>query len=204
MNGSRVLVICVLAAIMALLTLDARPTLALSSTVDTTSDDNLTACTIAPGDCSLRGAINQATAGSDIITFNIPAASDPGCVVATGVCTIAPASALPTITAHLTIDGFSQPGTLQNTNPMTQGSNASLKIVLSGGGAGMGANGLLVDHTFAGSTMIQGLVINGFSGAGIRIENPDFVSVRGNYIGTDALGSADLGNGRKRRPNVRR
>src|SRR5260370_40683214 len=40
--------------------------------VDTASDSNLTACTGAANDCSLRGAINDANAngGADTITFD--------------------------------------------------------------------------------------------------------------------------------------
>jgi hypothetical protein len=44
------------------------PTLAASRIVDSTSDANLTACTAAPNDCTLRGAIN-ASASGDFINF---------------------------------------------------------------------------------------------------------------------------------------
>jgi hypothetical protein len=70
--------------------------------VDTTSDSNLTACTNAASDCSLRGAINNANAAvdADVIHFSI----------ASGAQTIAPASGLPTITAPLAIDARRSPG----------------------------------------------------------------------------------------------
>ena len=103
--------------------------------VDTTADASLTACTAAPGDCSLRGAITTANAGSatDTIVFSIPS-SDPGCVAATGVCQIAPLTGLPSITTgELNLDGYTQPGAVPNSNtPAQGGSNAQLKIVLSG------------------------------------------------------------------------
>jgi CSLREA domain-containing protein len=72
---------------------------ALTLTVTKTADTNDGAC---DADCSLREAIvaANAAAGADTIAFNIPGA---------GPHTIAPASALPTITQPLTIDGFSQP-----------------------------------------------------------------------------------------------
>jgi CSLREA domain-containing protein len=59
-------------------------------------------------ECTLRTAIQEAnaTTGTDTINFNIPTA---------GVATIAPASALPTITDPVTIDGYSQPGARPNT-----------------------------------------------------------------------------------------
>ena len=65
--------------------------------VDTTSDANLTACTAAANDCSLRGAINNANAnaGADTITF---AASVTGTITLGG-------TQLPVITDNATITG---------------------------------------------------------------------------------------------------
>ncbi len=52
--------------------LDPRPAYAASYLVDTTSDANLTACTAAADDCSLRGAMNNANAnpGPHVISFD--------------------------------------------------------------------------------------------------------------------------------------
>ena len=145
--------------------------------------------------CTLRAAIEEANSdpANDPISFNIPAGTDPGCVAATGVCTIAPASPLPAITAAVSILGFTQPGVAANTNPITQASNASLKIVLNGASAGA-TNGLTIDYSPVDISIIEGLVINSFASDGIEIQNADGAIVRGNYIGTDALGSTDLGN----------
>ncbi|MFM7540492.1 MAG: Ig-like domain-containing protein, partial [Planctomycetota bacterium] len=57
---------------------------------------------------TLRWAINQAnaSAGTDIIRFNIPGG---------GVRTITPATALPVLAGGITIDGYSQPGASANT-----------------------------------------------------------------------------------------
>lgn len=59
--------------------------------------------------CSLRAAIQEAnaTVGTDTINFNIPGS---------GVQTIAPLSALPTVTDAVTIDGYSQPGAAPASN----------------------------------------------------------------------------------------
>ncbi len=67
---------------------------------------------------SFRQAILDANAGAglDTIAFNIPAATDAGCDSGTGVCTILPASALPTIIDPVIIDGYTQPGSSPNTN----------------------------------------------------------------------------------------
>jgi hypothetical protein len=124
------------------------------------------------------------------IHFNIPAASDPGCAVATGVCTIAVAAGgLPTVTRTVTIDGYSQPGASPNTNPISEGGNAALKIQLNGDGAGFGTEGLVIE---AASTTVRGLVINRFLGQpGILILPAGSGSViAGNYLGTDATGNA--------------
>ena len=60
------------------------------------------------GVCTLRAAIQEANAlaGTDTINFNITS----GCAPVTNVCTITPASALPTITGPVTINGYTQPG----------------------------------------------------------------------------------------------
>ncbi len=116
---------------------------AATLTVDTTSDGNLTACTAAPGDCSLRGALTRAQdaalqPGDDTIHFNIPM-SDANCNAGTGVCTITLSSEIYTgmstiAQGGLTIDGYTQPGASANTLPFSEGSNAQIKIQLRGSG----------------------------------------------------------------------
>ena len=121
---------------------------------------------------SLRQAILNANANPDINTifFNIAAPR-----------TITPLSALPTITNPVVIDGASQPG--------FQGVPL---IELNGTSAG-GANGL---HLTTANSVINGLVINRFTGEGIRIAGPTSTGnvISGNYIGTNAAGTAALGN----------
>ena len=56
-----------------------------------------------------------------------------------GVQTIAPASALPTITDGVTIDGYSQPGASANTNAPDQGTNAVILIEIDGTNTGTGS-----------------------------------------------------------------
>src|SRR3954469_4204665 len=108
--------------------------------------DNL--CHTAAGTCTLRAAIQQAnaTSGVDTISFNIPG---------TGVHTITPATALPTITDPVTIDGYSQPGASLNTQAI--GDDAVLLIELAGNGVSGGISGLFIT---AGSSTVRGLVIN--------------------------------------------
>ncbi|HEX4441091.1 MAG TPA: IPT/TIG domain-containing protein [Thermoanaerobaculia bacterium] len=137
---------------------------------------------------SLRQAILDANAapGADAIHFDIPGS---------GVHTITPASALPDITSPVTIDGYTQPGSSPNTNGPGQPDNSVHQIELDGANAGANAIGLRVYQGAGGST-IRGLVINRFSSRGIVLENSTGSNhVEGNFIGTDAAGTAALGNG---------
>ncbi|HEY9848816.1 MAG TPA: DUF4347 domain-containing protein [Leptolyngbyaceae cyanobacterium] len=135
------------------------------------------------GEGSLRQAIINANTitGKDTITFNISG---------TGPHTISPTSALPTITEAVVIDGYSQPGASKNT--LAAGNNAQLKIILDGTNAGSSISGLNLSSSSNGST-IQGLTINKFQGVGIYLESKNNLVV-GNFLGTDATGTIDLGN----------
>ncbi len=83
--------------------------------------------------CSLRDAIIAANANpaGDLIRFNIVSP-------ASGELMIPLLSSLPTITAPVTIDGYSQPGTSVNTDP--EASNAVLRIRIDGLNAVSGNN----------------------------------------------------------------
>lgn len=94
--------------------------------------------------------------------------------------TIAPTSALPTVTAPVDIDGTSQSGFV-----------LAPLIVLDGNGAGAGANGLRIT---AGDSVVRALVVQRFSDNGIQLEIGGGNIVTGCYIGTNAAGNADQGN----------
>ncbi|MGE0132868.1 MAG: choice-of-anchor Q domain-containing protein [Blastocatellales bacterium] len=124
---------------------------------------------------SLRQAITDNNgAGGGLIAFNIPGS---------GVQTIAPASALPAVTRAVNIDGFTQPGSRQNS--LASGSDAVLLIELRGDSASV-ADGLTISAAYS---FVSGLVINRFTNGvllgGSRVNN---VWIQGNYIGTDATG----------------
>lgn len=141
------------------------------------------------GPGSLREAIAGANlnANASTIFFLIPDI-DPGYDAMSGVWTIAPASELPTIVAPLTIDGLSQPGAeCTGTWPPT------LKVVLSGAGAGPAAMGLPFASTADGS-VVRGLVINHWSFGGIDFNGPSDCVVQSCFIGTDHTGTAAAGN----------
>jgi parallel beta-helix repeat protein len=138
------------------------------------------------GPGSLRDAITFAnTCGSNVV-FAIPPFDGT-------VKTITPSSPLPAITNSFVIDGYTQPGASPNT--LTDGDNAVLLIQLSpfcGEGCYSGL-GLTIAGT--GST-VRGLVVSGFYGAGILVEDTGSNNIiEGNFIGTDVTGTNALGNG---------
>ncbi len=179
----------ILAAVLAL-TLRAGTAHAAPFNVVNTNDSG-------PG--SLRTAILRANANAnpsdqDNINFNIPADTDPGCDAASGVCTISPQPDLPDITEPVIVDGYTQAGASPNT--LSTGSDAALKVELSGEVAGGGANGLRI---LASNCVVRGLVINRWSNEGVEINGTGGPGVsgnrvEGNFIGTDATGEEAFGN----------
>ncbi|MEO8054808.1 MAG: CSLREA domain-containing protein, partial [Acidobacteriota bacterium] len=171
-------------------------TITVNSAADTTAND---------GKCTLREAITAANTdtasgaaagecaagalGLDTIVFAIPAATDPGCVVGTGVCTIIPAFTLPNITSAITIDGYTQTGAVANTNTVASrlGLNGALKIQLRASPAGS-IDGVIIR---APGVTVRGLVINSFNiGIDARLPAGGTTFVEGNYVGTDVTGTA--------------
>ena len=127
------------------------------------------------GPGSLRQAILDANkhAGADAVHFSI----------GSGPRTIAVLSALPTITDPLVLDATTQPGYAGK--PLVE---------LTGSQVG-GTSKVTGISITAGDSVVRGLVINRFSGNGIRLLTGGGNTISGNYIGTDASGSADAGNG---------
>jgi CSLREA domain-containing protein len=158
-------------------------TIKIGFVVNTTDDSTDGACDVTH--CSLREALTgaNAEAGTDIVHFDIPGA---------GLHSIQLTSALPTISDAVFVDGYTQAGASTNTNGPELGSNAVLMIELDGTAAGSTASGLRLT---AGGSTVRGLVINRFGGpAGIELLTNGGNLVEGNFIGTDAAGTVDLGN----------
>ena len=150
-------------------------------TVDSTGDgaDSDTTdgvCDDGNGNCTLRAAIQEANeADGSIIKFNISGG---------GTQTIQPASALPTITKKVSIDGFSQPGA----------GSGTFVIQLDGTNAGANADGLTISGE---ESWVRGLVINRFNGNGVVIQGSGGQQViEANRIGTGVTGLVDMGNGK--------
>lgn len=121
---------------------------------------------------SLRDAIKHAdaTPGADVIRFHLPS----------GDTTIHLASALPSITNAVTIDGTSEPGFAGT--PL---------VTIDGAGAGVTASGLVFS---AGKSTVTGVVVTDFGGNGIGIIGTAQVTVQGCYVGVDPSTSAEAGN----------
>ena len=145
-----------------------------TTTINAIGRDIVVTNTNTSGEGSLRQAIldsNSDTTDVDRIVFNIPGA---------GPRTIAPTSALPTITAPVIIDGTTQPG------------YAGVPLIeLTGTNAGANVNGLSI---LVGNTTVRGLAINRFTSAGIIISNGINNVIEANYVGTTVNGSAAAPN----------
>jgi hypothetical protein len=158
---------CLVLAIL----LAARVATAATFTVKSTADS---------GAETLRAAITAANADGipDDIAFEIPGA---------GVHTITLLTPLPTITQPVTIDGYTQPGSIPNT--LAGGTNAVLRIEIKAT-YGSGTACLLLT---GGSSTVRGLVINDCPGAAIQIDTKGGNVVAGNFLGTDPTGTIHRG-----------
>ena len=125
------------------------------------------------GPGTLRAAINTANNTplvEDTIKFAIPG---------NGVHTITPLTPLPTITAPVKINGYTQ----TDADPATDASPATLRIVIDAGNVD---DGLVIE---ADGVTVKGLDIQGALREGVHIEGSNN-TIAGNYIGTGVNGDA--------------
>ena len=163
-------------------------------TVDSTLDAEDTnigngQCNDGAGNCTLRAAIQEANANPDASTieFNITGTADFTNGGEDGY-TIEPQSALPYISEQVTINGYSQPGAQPNTVVAPNPLNGRLLIEIDGNNVVLG-NGLqFIDNS--DSSAVRGLVLNNWTDGDAIQTLADDIEVQGNYIGTNAAGTA--------------
>ena len=157
-------------------------------TVDTTADD----ANAGDGACTLREAINNLnspavdTTGGDCAPGSGTGDDIHFAIHGSGVRTITPLTSLPQLQRTVHIDGYSQPGSKPNT--LAVGSDAVLLVELNA--ANVPRNEAALGSIADGSS-IRGLIINGASAIGI-LASENWIN--GNFIGTDAAGSAAVPN----------
>jgi len=186
-----------LALVMAIVVTPASKVEAATYTVDTTSDASLTACTSAAGDCSLRGAIENANASSgvtDNITFNITGAGPHTIVVG--------ATELDDITDdHLTITAGSETIILKpdlgvgwTTLLVIDADDVSITgLILDGDDESVIAIGMLTNNDEATITNVD---ISDFDGAGVSfVGNNDDNVVDNVYVHDNTASGIVLSSG---------
>jgi hypothetical protein len=137
-------------------------------------------CADANTKCTLRAAIQESNA-TVAVPDNIEFAIGVG-----GLQTIQLTSNLPTVSSPVTIDGYTQTGSVSNSNTGFTALGGTLNIVLDG----ENFKTLVID---AGSSTVTGLVVQDAGGNGITLQSGDN-HITGNYIGTDATGALAVPN----------
>lgn len=143
-----------------------------SSTPGTTVLTVSSAADSGPG--SLRSIIGLANnaAGDAIINFNIPG----GCPQQINL-----ASALPTIAKTVRIEGYTQPGSVESTDPSLFDGTVCI-FLLGGGNVTSGLN--LVTDSVNDEPYVSGLGFYGFTINGVLLAGPGRGQIRGSLFGT--------------------
>ena len=132
------------------------------------------------------GSLRQALLDSNAATPAPGSTNEIEFMIGSGPQTIAPMTALPTITEPVDLNGQTQPGF--GTTPIItlDGSSA-----FNASGSRAGVNGLTIT---AGNSTVQGLVIDHFGGVGIELMGAGNNVIETNDIGTDLTGNVGAGN----------
>jgi parallel beta-helix repeat protein len=136
---------------------------------------------------SLRSAIAGANAhGSGLITFAIGSSCGPHVITL--------ASALPSITVPVIMNGYTQPGASENT--LDFGDDAALCVILEAGNSSV-TKGLAVASNAADSISlsVRGVAFSGFSDAAVDLQAGSNHFLGGDHFGGSVGGHSMLPNG---------
>ena len=181
--------------LLALSALASAATITVTGTGDTIAVDGLVTLREA-----MTSANSNANVNADVVAVGLYGSLDTinFSIAGAGLHTIQPASALPPIAEPVVINGFSQPGSSANT--LAVGNDSVHLIEIDGTNAGLGTSAFLLGAGASGSTL-QGLVINRFrqdgsgnGGHAILLNGSSNNTFAGNFLGTNAAGSAASAN----------
>lgn len=176
---------------------------ASAATITVNSADDLAAD---DGICTLREAITAANSdtvsgasggecaagsGSDTVNFAMTTGGSTFTNDGQTGYTISLGTVLPGLTTTMTINGYSQPGSLANTNPAPQALNGRLLVEIEGSS--------IVADTYAfdmqaDNIAVRGLVVSGFDVSGAFGIGANNLEIQGNYVGTNYQGTAAATN----------
>ncbi len=155
----------------------------VSNVATVTIDVNPKVYTVTNTNDSGPGSLRQA-----MLDANLATSAPPDTILfdirGTGPFVIAPLTPLPTLTHATIINGYSQPGSQQNT--LTGGDNAVIEIQISGANAS-GADGLVLG---GGDSTVEGLSITGFTNGLHFTDTTGGDLVAGDFIGVTPGGGA--------------
>lgn len=176
---------------------------ASAATITVNSADDLAAD---DGICTLREAITAANSdtvsgasggecaagsGSDTVNFAMTTGGSTFTNDGQTGYTISLGTVLPSLTTTMIINGYSQPGALENTNPAPEALNGRLLIEVEG-------SAIIADtYAFdmqADNTAVRGLVVSGFDVSGAFGIGANNLEIQGNYVATNYQGTAAATN----------
>jgi len=167
----------------------AAATITVNSSLDTTANDGV--CTLreainsANNNVASGGMANECAAGQAFPTIDAIHFAIPGSTLHT----IALASQLPDITGPVTIEGYSQAGSSENT--LAVGDNAVLLVEVSAAALPQFTDTFRIAASASGTT-VRGLVVSNTKNQAFTVgfSTPaDNVVIEGNFIGTDSTGT---------------
>jgi hypothetical protein len=93
------------------------------------------------------------------------------------------------VAESVVVDGYTQPGSQENSNPVGLGLNSILRVELNGREAGELPALSAILQIDAGESTIRGLAVNRAGGQQLQLQSGSNSRLEGNYFGTDVSGT---------------